>query len=105
MEILIGGLFITMEPKPDYVDVMCVGRVDMDKLAPLIRERLNNLLNNKRYIHYNRISVAEIRSTPKSKESDEALYDKAIKLFRFDKKHNPTIFRVCLQEKRLWNTW
>jgi len=91
MEILIGGMFITLNPNPSHVDVMCIIKRGLN-LA--VKQQLDNLLNNKSKA-YN-ISIVEVLSIPKSKEDDVTLYNHALERFGFDKKYKPTIFRVCL---------
>jgi len=99
MEILIGGMFITKNPSPGHVDVICVVRKNMNGLRSSVKQQVYNLLTNGKHIFKTyRVNVIEARLTPKSQENDTALYDKALERFGFDKKHEPkpTIFRVCL---------
>ena len=99
MEVLIGGAFITLEPEPVHIDVVCVFRQDA-RARTLNKDLIEKLLVDKKYIDKYRcsISIAGVfkRPMPRCAEDDKELYNEALNWFNLDKKYNPTIFRVIL---------
>ena len=100
MEILIGGAFITRDPAPVHVDVVCIFRQDASvrNLNSKDKDLIKKLLVDKKYIDMYRCSIAGIfmRSTPRCAEDDKELYNEALNWFNLDKKYKSTIFRVIL---------
>jgi hypothetical protein len=97
MGILIGGAFVTKDPEPAHVEVVCIigGRL---VLRPAQKDLMRELLTDKKNVEDRYCcSIVDILAR-KNGEDDAALYNKALDWFKFDKKYEPTIYRVNLQE-------
>lgn len=99
LEILIGGLFVTKDPRPNIVDVACIRRMPAYVRGRSVKGIMDELLTNESHIlrRYGCfVHDIQVRAAPSSKKDDEKLYVEMLELFGFDGKYNPTLFRVCL---------
>jgi hypothetical protein len=94
LKILIDGAFITYEPKPKYIDIVCaIEHDDIRKLGGSAKKKLQELCNNMKVYDEKYNCVIKLKISM-SGDDDVKLYNEALGWFELDKGDDITIFRV-----------